>query len=125
MDYIIKESQPVVGMSSTDLLPSFYDGTAWLYEGRYPTSEEYVQGSAVCLVPKELLIIIICLWGIRLSQDFILQMRKKRQTGLCQAEGRWADFGILDQDGNLLRTFEEKNYILLASMMQHLWLRRI
>lgn len=84
MDYIIKESQPVVGMSSTDLLPSFYDGTAWLYEGRYPTSEEYVQGSAVCLVPKELLIIIICLWGIRLSQDFILQMRKKRQTGLCQ-----------------------------------------
>ena len=53
MDYIIKESQPVVGTNSTDLLPSFYDGSAWLYEGRYPTTEEYAQGSEVCLVPKE------------------------------------------------------------------------
>ncbi len=40
------------GTDSTDLIMPFYEGSAWVYEGRYPTEEEYAQGSAVCLAPR-------------------------------------------------------------------------
>lgn len=46
------ETQPVVGTNSTDLLMPFYEQSAWVCEGRYPTREEYEKGSPVCLAPR-------------------------------------------------------------------------
>ncbi|MBD5490917.1 MAG: hypothetical protein HDR16_01980 [Lachnospiraceae bacterium] len=115
MDYIIKESQPVVGTNSTDLLPSFYDGSAWLYEGRYPTTEEYAQGSEVCLVPKEFADNNNLSVGDQVITRLYFTDAKKTPASIWpRPVGRYADFGILDLDGNPLRIFEEKNYLIVG-----------
>lgn len=115
MDYIIKESQPVVGTNSTDLLPSFYDGTAWLCEGRYPTAEEYEQGSTVCLVPKEFADNNDLSVGDQvITRLYFTNANETPDSVWPRPEGRYADFGILDQDGNLLGIFEEKDYLIIG-----------
>lgn len=115
MDYIIKESQPVVGTNSTHLLPSFYDGTAWLCEGRYPTAEEYAQGSAVCLVPKEFADNNNLSVGDQvITRLFFTNAKGTPDSIWPRPVGRYANFGILDLDGNLLSTFEEKNYTIVG-----------
>lgn len=43
------ETQPVVGTNSTDFMMPFYEQSAWVCEGRYPTQEEYEKGSPVCV----------------------------------------------------------------------------
>ncbi len=115
MDYIIKESQPVVGTNSTNLLPAFYDGTAWLYEGRYPTSEEYEQGSTVCLVPKEFADNNNLSVGDQvITRLYFTDANETPDSVWPRPVGRYADFGILDLDGNPLRIFEEKNYLIIG-----------
>lgn len=59
------DTQPVLGTGSTDLLMPFYEGSAWVYEGRYPTKEEYAAGSPVCLAPREFAENNGLSWGIR------------------------------------------------------------
>ncbi len=115
MDYIIKESQPVVGTNSTDLLPAFYEGTAWLYEGRYPTLEEYEQGSAVCLVPKEFADNNNLSLGDQvITRLYFTNAKKTPNWTWPRPVGRYANFGILDLDGNSLEIFEEKNYLIVG-----------
>ncbi len=115
MDDIIKNSQPVVGTNNTYILPSFYDGTAWVYEGRYPTPEEYAQGSAVCLVPK----IFAENNNLSIGDQVVTRLyftnaKETPNWTWPRPEGRWANFGILDEDGNLFRPFEEKNYTIVG-----------
>lgn len=115
MDYIIKESQPVVGTNSTDLLPAFYDGNAWLYAGRYPTPEEYVQGSAVCLVPKEFADNNNLSVGDQvITRLYFTDANETPDSIWPRPVGRYADFGLLDLDGNPLGVFEEKNYLIVG-----------
>ncbi len=115
MDDFIKNSQPVEGTNSTDILPSFYDGTAWVYEGRYPTAEEYEQGSAVCLVPKVFAENNNLSVGDQvMTRLYFTDAKETPNWTWPRPEGRWANFEILDQNGKLLRPFEEKNYTIIG-----------
>lgn len=109
------DTQPVLGTNSTDLLMPFYEGSAWVCEGRYPTQEEYAQGSPVCLAPREF------------AENNGLSVGDQVMTRLyytCTADladdnyrlgggGGW-NFSFLGLDGKLLSPFEEKAYTIVG-----------
>lgn len=109
------DTQPVLGTSSTDLLMPFYEGSAWVYEGRYPTQEEYAKGSLVCLAPREF------------AENNGLSVGDQVMTRLyytCPAdEAEWNfmlmgggsyGFSFLGSDGEVLSPFEEKAYTIVG-----------
>ncbi|MBD5516962.1 MAG: hypothetical protein HDR07_00190 [Lachnospiraceae bacterium] len=108
------DTQPVVGTNSTDLLLPFYEGSAWVYEGRYPTEEEYAQGSPVCLAPREF------------AENNGLSVGDQIMTHLyytCSGDevdkdymltGGGGYYMVLGLDGKLLSPFEEKAYTIVG-----------
>ena len=112
---VYNDTQPVVGTNSTNLLMPFYEENAWVYEGRYPTAEEYAQGSPVCLAPKEF------------AENNGLSVGDQVMTRLYYT-GRadWVDYNfqitggggfsisLLGPDGKLLSPFEEKAYTIVG-----------
>ena len=109
------DTQPVVGTNSTDLLQPFYEGSAWICEGRYPTAEEYAQGSTVCLVPR----IFAENNGLSLGDQVTTRLYYT-----CPADdvdqnfyimgGGGYHFSFLGPDGKLLAPFEEKAYTIVG-----------
>ena len=115
MAAVYNDTQPVVGTNSTDLLLPFYEGSAWVYEGRYPTAEEYAQGIPVCLAPREF------------AENNGLSVGDQVMTHLyytCTADdvdvnymisgGGGFGFSFLGLDGKLLSPFEEKAYTIVG-----------
>lgn len=114
MSSYFHEIQPVVGTNSTDLLLPFYEGSAWVYEGRYPTEEEYAQGSAVCLASRIF------------AENNGLSVGDKVMTRLCYtncADEVGRNFGYngggiwflpIGLDGEPLSPFEEKEYSIVG-----------
>lgn len=105
----IYDSQPVVGTNSTDLIMPFYEGNAWVYEGRYPTAEEYAQGSAVCLAPRSF------------AENNGLTVGDRITTRLYYTDARYKvdrfpiiGFTLLDLDGEIPEPFEEKEYTIVG-----------
>ncbi len=105
----IFDSQPVVGTNSTDLIMPFYEGNAWVYEGRYPTEEEYAQGSAVCLAPRIF------------AENNGLTVGDQVTTRLYYTDARYnvggfpiTGFSLLDPDGEIPEPFEEKEYTIVG-----------
>lgn len=109
------DTQPVLGTNSMDLLMPFYEGSAWVYEGRYPTQEEYAAGSPVCLAPRGF------------AENNGLSVGDQVTTRLyytCSAdEAEWNfmimgggsyGFSFLGFDGEILSPFEEKAYTIVG-----------
>lgn len=109
------DTQPVLGTNSTDLLMPFYEGSAWVYEGRYPTKEEYAEGRPVCLAPRGF------------AENNSLSVGDQVMTRLyytCPAdEAEWNfmvtgggsyGFSFLGSDGEVLSPFEEKAYTIVG-----------
>lgn len=109
------DTQPVLGTGSTDLLMPFYEGSAWVYEGRYPTQEEYAAGSPVCLAPRGF------------AENNGLSVGDQVTTRLyytCPADaaewnfmimgGGSYRFSFLGFDGEILTPFEEKAYTIVG-----------
>lgn len=109
------DTQPVLGTNSTDLLMPFYEGSAWVYEGRYPTQEEYAAGSPVCLAPRGF------------AENNGLSVGDQVTTRLyytCPADevewnfmimgGGSYRFSFLGFDGEILTPFEEKAYTIVG-----------
>ncbi len=109
------DTQPVVGTNSTDLLMPFYEGSAWLCEGRYPTREEYAQGSAVCLAPR----IFAENNGLSVGDKVITRLYYTN-TGDDVSDNFGLDlndrfhFQFLGPDGEFLEPFEEKEYTIVG-----------
>ena len=109
------KTQPVVGTNSTDLLMPFYEGSAWLSEGRFPTGEEYEQGTPVCLAPRtfaennhlsvgDTVMTRLYFTDARLTPDINFRLNGGGGLGVT----------MLDLDGNLLKPFEEKEYMIIG-----------
>lgn len=112
---LYRDTQPVVGTNSTELLMPFYERSAWVYEGRYPTEEEYAEGSHVCLAPRGF------------AENNHLTVGSQVMTRLyytCPADmadvnfmitgGGGYGFSLLDFDGELLSPFEEEVYTIVG-----------
>ncbi len=115
MTEFMNQTQPVVGTDSTDLIMPFYEGSAWVYEGRYPTEEEYAQGSAVCLAPR----FFAENNGLSVG-DQVTARLYYTDTGngpdrvFLMDGGMSIGFSVLGQDGELLSPFEEKAYTIVG-----------
>ena len=111
---VILETQPVVGTNSTDLLIPFYEGSAWVYEGRYPTQEEYAQGSPVCLAPR----IFAENNGLTVGDQVIARLYftnvRNNVEGNFNNYGYGMGFQIFGLDGKLLAPFEEVEYTIVG-----------
>lgn len=114
MASVYYDTQPVVGTNSTDLLMPFYEGSAWVCEGRYPTQEEYEQGSAVCLAPR----IFAENNDLSVGEQVTLRLYYTN-TGEDAAVnfgfyGGGYSFNLLGLDGKLLEPFEKKEYTIVG-----------
>ena len=105
----IFDTQPVVGTNSTDLLLPFYEGNALVYEGRYPTAEEYEKGSAVCLAPR----VFVENNGLSVGDQVTTRLYFTDARRGPDSFPRF-DFSIINQDGGLLEPFEEKTYTIVG-----------
>ena len=109
------QTQPVVGTNSTDLIMPFYEGSAWVYEGRYPTEEEYAQGSAVCLAPRFFAENNGLSVGDQVTTRlYFTDTRNGADRVFLMGEGMSIGFSILGQDGGVLSPFEEKEYTIVG-----------
>jgi len=109
------KTQPVVGTDCTDLIMPFYEGSAWVYEGRYPTEEEYAQGSAVCLAPR----VFAENNGLSVGDQVTTRLYyTNARSGADRAIGMNGNMGIqfsiLGQNGGMLSPFEEKAYTIVG-----------
>lgn len=109
MTVSIFDTQPVVGTNSTDLIMPFYEGNAWLYEGRYPTKEEYAQGSMVCLAPRVFVENNGMSVGDKVTTRLYFMDAKRGPERLPGFS-----FSLLGLDGELLKPFEEKEYTIVG-----------
>ena len=115
MGAIYNDTQPVLGTNSTDLLLPFYEGSAWVYEGRYPTAEEYAQGSPVCLAPRE----FVENNGLSVGDQVMTHLyytgtADRMDVNYMIAGGGSFGFSFLGLDGKLLSPFEEKTYTIVG-----------
>ena len=111
---VLNDTQPVVGTNSTDLLLPFYEGSAWVYEGRYPTAEEYAQGSPVCLAPRE----FVENNGLSVGDQVMTRLYYTCKADVVDIDydlvGDAAYYMLLGADGKLLSPFEEKTYTIVG-----------
>lgn len=115
MSEVLYETQPVVGTNNTNLIMPFYEGSAWVYEGRYPTKEEYAEGSAVCLAPRS----FAENNGLSVG-DSVTTRLYYTNAGRGAHRNFYADggmsigFWILGLDGRILEPFEEQAYTIVG-----------
>lgn len=109
------DTQPVLGTNSTELLMPFYEGSAWVYEGRYPTQEEYAEGSPVCLAPRE----FAENNGLSVGDQVTTRLyytcpADKAEWNFMIMGGGSYEFSFLGSDGEILSPFEEKEYTIVG-----------
>ncbi|MDE7233018.1 MAG: hypothetical protein K2N37_08110, partial [Lachnospiraceae bacterium] len=114
MGAVYNDTQPVVGTNSTDLLMPFYEGSAWVYEGRYPTAEEYAQGSPVCLAPRE----FVENNGLSVGDQVMTHLYYTCTGDVVDINymitGGGGFYTVLGTDGKLFSPFEEKAYTIVG-----------
>lgn len=103
--------QPVTGTNKTCLLMYFYNGDAYISEGRDISEEEYASGSKVCLAPAS----FMKNNGLSLGDKIKVQLL---YTDTCLSAGshffldggsRYYS-GTIDSEGNPLKPFETSEY---------------
>lgn len=108
------ETQPVVGTNSTDLLMPFYEQSAWVYEGRYPTREEYEKGSPVCLAPRTFAENNGLSVGDVVKARLYFTNAGTRPDIAFNSGGGSIHFQFMGLDGKLLMPFEEREYTIVG-----------
>lgn len=114
-ELIWKNCQPVTGTNQTALLMPFYNGQAFICEGRDISEEEYESGSKVCLAPR----IFMENNGLSLGDPVKVQLL---YTDRRVNAGRrfWLDGGItlygglVDPAGNPPAVFETSEYMVVG-----------
>lgn len=112
---VYHDTQPVVGTNSTDLLLPFYEKSAWVCEGRYPTAEEYAQGNPVCLAPRE----FAENNGLSVGDQVMTRLYYTCSADLVEYNfmitgGGGLGCSFLGLDGKLFSPFEEKAYSIVG-----------
>ena len=104
---ILIQTQPVTGTNSTNILLPFYTGSAYICDGRDISEEEYKQGASVCLVPRTFA------YNNELSVGDNVMTRFFFTSASLTADNGFA-FNIVDQNGQILTPFEEKEYTIVG-----------
>ncbi len=109
-----RDIQPVTGTNKTCLLMSFYNGDAYMIEGRDISGEEYRDGAKVCLASKTFMENN----GLSLGDQIqvrLLYMDTRWSAGYrFELEGGYSVGALLDAEGNLLEPFEMSAYTVVG-----------
>lgn len=110
-----KYCQPVTGTNKTCLLMPFYNGQAYICEGRDINAEEYASGSKVCLAPKTFMENN----GLSLGDSVKVQLLLT-DTRLNAGRRFWLDGGVsfysglVDTASEPLEVFETSEYTVVG-----------
>lgn len=110
-----QDCQPVTGTNKTRLLMPFYNGQAYISEGRDISEEEYAAGSKVCLAPREFMEFN----GLSLGDQIevrLLCTDISTNAGSNYRLDRGAKFytGMIDEKGEALEVFETSAYTVVG-----------
>ncbi len=115
LELVWKYCQPVTGTNKTCLLMPFYNGQAYICEGRDINEEEYASGSKVCLAPKTFMENN----GLSLGDSVKVQLLLT-DTRVNAGRKFWLDGsinfygGLIDTAGEPLEVFETSEYTVVG-----------
>lgn len=115
LELIWKYCQPVTGTNKTCLLMPFYNGQAYICEGRDINEEEYASGSKVCLAPKT----FMNNNGLSLGDSVKVQLLIT-DTRVNAGREFWLDGGVgfygglINTAGEPLEVFETSEYTVVG-----------
>lgn len=111
-----QDCQPVTGTNKTCLLMPFYNGQAYICEGRDISEKEYADGSKVCLAPKDFMEfnglsledqIEVCLLCTDISSNAGSKYR-------LESSPRHYLKGMIDEKGEPFEVFETSDYTVVG-----------
>ncbi len=108
---IWRQCQPVTGTNKTCLLMPFYNGQAYISEGRDISEEEYASGSKVCLAPRKFMENNGLSLGDRVKVQLLYtdaRVNAGRKFWLDGSIGFYS--GLVDTEGEPLQVFETSEY---------------
>lgn len=110
-----KDCQPVTGTNQTALLMPFYNGQAFISEGRDISEEEYEGGSKVCLAPRTFMENNALSLGDAVEVRLWLTDRRSSAGQRFWLDGAVGFYdGLVDADGNSLEVFETSAYTVVG-----------
>lgn len=109
-----QDIQPVTATNETCLLMAFYNGDAYVTEGRDISGEEYRDGAKVCLAPRT----FMKNNGLSLGDQIqvrLLYMDTRWTAGYrFDPEGGYSDVPLIDAEGNTLEPFATSAYTVVG-----------
>ena len=109
---------PVLGANSTNLLPTFHSGNAFIADGRNITEEEFETGAKVCLIPQSWTFHSSIMYGVGKSLTLPLictlsgYTPDRKNFGQGGVEQRYS---LLTANGTRYSTFSYGNYEIVGT----------
>ncbi|HHV13149.1 MAG TPA: hypothetical protein GXX75_23020 [Clostridiales bacterium] len=113
--YMYANTQPVTGTNATILLMPFYNGDAYISEGRDIGEEEYKEGKQVCLVPRKFAENNSLTLGSMVHLRLYYTNNKNTAGQFFRPDGSGGGQGLLiDVNGKTLSVFEDSQYTIVG-----------
>lgn len=109
----LRHTFPVTGTSDIYLMMAFYNGNAYISQGREFTEEEYARGDRVCLVSE----VFASREGLVIGDELPLALQYanyRRTAGRSFATNTAAAFTLINAEGEIYPIFEEGNYKIVG-----------
>lgn len=109
----LRHTFPVTGTSDIYLMMAFYNGNAYISQGREFTEEEYDRGDRVCLVSE----VFARREGLVIGDELPLALQYanyRRTAGRSFATNTAAAFTLINAKGDIYPIFEEGNYRIVG-----------
>lgn len=109
----LRHTFPVTGTNDIYLMMAFYNGNAYISQGREFTEEEYARGDRVCLVSD----VFAQREGLAVGDELPLALQYAnygRTAGLAFATNTAAAFTLINAKGEIYPIFEEGNYKIVG-----------
>ncbi len=109
-----RDIQPVTGTNETCLLMPFYNGDAYVTEGRDISGEEYRDGAKVCLAPKTFMENNGLSLGDQIQVRLLYTDTRWTAGYRFELEGGYSVGPLFDAEGNPLELFETSAYTVVG-----------
>lgn len=109
-----RDIQPVTGTNETSLLMAFYNGDAYITEGRDISGEEYRDGAKVCLAPRTFMENNGLSLGDQIQVRLLYTDTRWTAGYRFELEGGYSSVPMLDAEGNTLEPFETSAYTVVG-----------
>lgn len=109
----LRHTFPVTGTNDIYLMMAFYNGNAYISQGRAFTQEEYACGDRVCLVSEQ----FAQREGLALGDELSLALQYanyRRTAGRSFATNTAAAFTLINAEGEIYPVFEEGDYKIVG-----------